>query len=308
MILAVFLLGGILISAGEEFGWDFLPTFEEIKGAFEDAAAPPDTGQAGGCEVHFIDVGQGDCSLIRSDGKNILIDAGENDQGSTVVAYLKKLGITKIDLLVATHPHSDHIGGMDVVVDELEIGKILMPRLPDEMVPTTKTYRDLLTSITNKGLKITPAKPGASYEFGAGALTVLGPNDDYDNLNDTSLVCRFTYGANEEASFFFTGDMESTAEKDLLQKGWNLESDVLKVGHHGSSTSTSKKFYRAVAPDYCVISVGDHNSYNHPSKKTLETISAVNGAEIYRTDFQGSVVFAVQGGDYQITYEKQAKS
>jgi len=251
------------------------------------------------CAVHFIDVGQGDSTLILSDGSSILIDAGENDQGKTVCDYLDGLGITKIDLLVMTHPHSDHIGGMDTVIKAFEIGQILMPRLPDDQTPTTKTYTEVLTAIADKGKRITPARVGDVYTFGQGALTVLGPTKDYEDLNDTSLICRFDYG---EQSFLFTGDMEKTAEEDLIEEGAYLFASVLKVGHHGSPTSTSEAFYDLVDPEICVISVGEGNSYGHPSKKTLKTIAG-NGAEIYRTDYQGSVVVAVSGGELYVTTE-----
>lgn len=260
----------------------------------------PTTNAANDCEVHFIDVGQGDSQLILSDGKAILIDGGENDQGAVVVDYLNGIGVEKIDLLVATHPHSDHIGGLDVVVNELEVGQILMPRLPDDLVPTTRTYTDLLEAIQGKDLKITAAKAGAAYTFGKGVLTVLGPQRDYDDLNNTSLVCRFDY---DGRSFLFTGDIETPVEKDMLKDGADLQADVLALGHHGSSTSTSKAFFREVDPAVCVISCGEGNSYGHPHKETLATLSD-SDAQVFRTDYQGSIVIGVADGELTFAAER----
>lgn len=300
--LAIVLSAFILYGIGQEYDIDLLPTVDEIKKTITNDVPTTDSD----CEVHFIDVGQGDCELIISDGKTILIDAGENDKGKIVADYLRKLNIDKIDLVMVTHPHSDHMGGMDVIINEFDIGKVVMPKIPDDIVPTTRTYTDFLTAIANKGLKITPAKLGAQYEFGKGLITILGPVADFDDLNDTSLVAKFVY--NKDKSFLFTGDIESPAEKAILtHKKINLNSDVLKVAHHGSSSSTTKNFYKAVNPEYCVISVGNGNSYHHPSKKTLDKIHQ-SSAKIYRTDYQGSIIFSIVDNKYSISYEKQEKN
>lgn len=297
--MALFLSSFILVSLSDDFNFKYIPTISEVK-AFFDNSNGSDSSVKGDCEVHFIDVGQGDSTLIISNGKTILIDAGENDKGKVVIDYLKKLKINKIDLLVATHPHSDHIGGMDTVIKEFEIEKIVMPKLSDSLVPTTRTYTDMLSEIAAKGLKITPSKPGLEYTLGDGTLSIIGPNSEFNDLNDTSIVAKFVYG---DYSFMFTGDMEKPSEKDLLNSKAEIKSDVLKVAHHGSSTSTHKAFYQAVDPDYCIISVGDGNKYNHPSKSTLTTI-ALNGAKYYRTDYSGSVVFKIADGKLDIKTEK----
>ena len=300
-VLAVIFSAYLLMAMSEELNFKYIPTLNQAASAIENWGAPPE--ENADCKVHFIDVGQGDSILIQSDGSNILIDAGENDQGSVVVDYLKRQGVKKIDLLMMTHPHSDHIGGMDDVIQAFEIGQILMPRLPDSMVPTTRTYTDVLTAIAEKGLKITPAKPGREYTFGKGKITVLGPSAEYEDLNDTSLVCRLDY---QEKSFLFTGDMEKTAEADMMRSGkYNLDADVLKVGHHGSHSSTSKDFYKEVTPDYAVISVGDGNSYDHPHKETLKTLRD-GGTEIYRTDYQGTIIFSISEGKFGIQTEKES--
>lgn len=298
LILLVALAGAVysMLALSDELDLPF-PSLEDVEVYLSGGGK---TGTEYDCAVHFIDVGQGDCELILCGGQAVLIDAGENDQGAVVVDYLEALGIERIDLLIATHPHSDHIGGLDTVIDSMEIGKIWMPRLPDEMVPTTRTYTDMLESIAAKGLKITPAQPGLTYELGEGVLTVLGPRQEYDDLNNTSLVCRLDVG---EHSFLFTGDMEEPVEKDLLESGADLRADVLKAGHHGSSTSTCPEFYQAVDPQICVISCGEGNSYGHPQQVTLETMAS-NGAGVYRTDFQGSIVIGIANGAWEITWER----
>ena len=146
-------------------------------------------------QVHFIDVGQGDSILIRSDGHNILIDAGENDKGRTVVSYLEALGVDSLDLVIGTHPHSDHIGGLDVVISEIDVKQVLMPKVKKSIVPTTKTYQDLLAAIQDQNITAAISEPGQTYAFGKGLLTVLGPVQEYDDLNDSSLVARFDYGS-----------------------------------------------------------------------------------------------------------------
>ena len=202
MLLALALSAYILMALSGDLHFEYIPSLEDVKTELFGGGKPADSNN--NCEVHFIDVGQGDSAFILSDGQSILIDGGENDKGDVVVSYLKKLGVSRIDMLIATHPHSDHIGGLDTVINELSIGKILMPRLPEEQTPTTRTYTDLLTAIADKGLRITPAKAFNTYDFGEGRLEVLGPAANYDDLNNTSLVCKFTYG---ERKFLFTGDL-----------------------------------------------------------------------------------------------------
>ena len=186
--------------------------------------------------VHYIDVGQGDSSLIRfPNGKTMLIDAGENSKGETVAEYLKDNDIDKIDFLVGTHPHSDHIGGLDVVIDNFEIGEIYMPYVST----TTKTYEDVLNSISAKNLKIKKAEKGKIiYEDEVSLIEILGPVEpDEENLNNCSAIVKITY---KDKVFLFMGDAETEAEDKLV----NVDADVLKVGHHGSSTSSSERFIK----------------------------------------------------------------
>ncbi|EEG29933.1 metallo-beta-lactamase domain protein [[Clostridium] methylpentosum DSM 5476] len=248
--------------------------------------------------VHFIDVGQGDCELIRVGDQSILIDAGENDKGNTVLDYLNKQGIEKIDLFIGTHPHSDHIGGMDTVINRIEVGEVLMPELPDSLVPTTKTYTDVLTAIADKNLPVTAAEPGQMYTFGDATLEILGPLRDYDDLNDMSVVAKLTYGS---TTFLFGGDMEKEVEDDLLNANADVRADVLKLSHHGSKTSNSKAFLDAVGADTYAICVGAGNSYGHPHDQVLNRIS---GKQVYRTDLNGDIVIGTDGANLTVQTEK----
>ena len=235
-----------------------------------------------GLDVHFIDVGQGDSILAESDGHYMLIDAGENDQAGTVVSYLKAEGVTKLDYVIGTHPHSDHIGGLDKVIDTFPVDKVLLPPVEH----TTRTFEDVLDSIASRGLKITKPAPGDSYDLGNASFTILSPVKDYGNdLNNWSVGIRLTYGDN---SFVMCGDAENQAEEDILNSGAVLKADVLKAGHHGSSTSTSDAFLKKVSPSWVVIQCGKGNSYGHPHKETMEKLKKA-GCQILRTDVEGTI-------------------
>lgn len=251
----------------------------------------------GNSYVHYIDVGQGDCELIvASDGTTMLIDSGEKEYGAVVLGYLEDLGITRLDYVVATHPHSDHMGGLATVISsELEIGKIYMPKVADDYVPTTKTYENFLQAVANKNMRISKAE-NTSFDFGDGKIYMYVADYDGNNLNNYSIVIKYVYG---ETSFLFTGDIEAEIEKYYVSLGTDLDSDVLKVCHHGSSTSSTVAFLDAVSPDYCVIECGD-NSYNHPNSDIVKRLLGYT-EEIYRTDVQGTVIFTTDGAN--LTYD-----
>lgn len=259
-------------------------------------------------EIHFIDVGQGDCSLIKWEGASMLIDCGEREQSETVLKYLKKQGVKKLDYIIATHPHSDHIGGMGEIISAMEVGKVIAPRISGDMTPTTKTYERFLQALKDKSLKLTAAKPGTEYRLGEAGedgksppkFEVLAPVEDYDDLNNYSVVIRLTYGS---TSYLFTGDAEKQAELDILQSGAEVNSDVLKMGHHGSSTSSCGEFYEEVSPKICVIQCGEGNSYGHPHKETMETAEA-SGAKVYRNDTDGTVIVYSDGDEIFVKTEK----
>lgn len=239
-------------------------------------------------EVHYIDVGQGAAQLIITpSGKIMLIDAGNNDDEQRMVNYLKEQGVTKVDILVGTHPDADHVGGLDAVVDAFEIGSIYMPKVTSN----TKTFESLLTSISNKNLKVTTAKAGLSLNLDEQlTVNILAPISTYADANEMSVVIKLTFGSN---SFLFTGDADVKSEHDLLASGTDLKSDVLLVGHHGSNSSTSKSFLDAVNPQYAVIQVGKNN-YGHPTNETLQKLSN-KGIKIYRNDEQGNIIFTSDG-------------
>jgi len=253
-------------------------------------------------KVYFIDVGQGDSIFIKSpDGKTMLIDAGVPEMGKKVVDYIKSLGVKKIDILVGTHPHEDHIGGMDYVINNFDIGKFYMPKV----TTNTKTFEYVLNAAKNKGLKIDVAKAGVSLDLGPEvSAKMIAPNGTkYDDLNEYSAVIKLNYG---DTSFLFTGDAEAESEKEMINQGYDLKSDVLKIGHHGSYTSTTAAFLDAVDPEYAVISCGKGNDYGHPHSVTLKKLKARN-IPVYRTDECGTIVatsdghsisFNVKPGDY----------
>ena len=242
--------------------------------------------------VHYLDVGQGDCVLVSCDGESMLIDAGDNNQGTKIQNYLKKQGVTKLKYAVGTHPDADHIGGLDVILYKFDCGTVMMP----DVSKNTATYRDVVDTMKQKGYRNTVPEPGDSFQLGDAVCTVLGPEESYEDANNNSIVLKVEHGEN---SFLFMGDAEAEAESDILSGGADVEADVLKVGHHGSRSSSSQKFLKAVDPAYAVISCGEDNSYGHPHAETLNNLRAM-GVDVFRSDEQGAIV-AVSDGS-QITW------
>ncbi len=261
--------------------------------------APPAPGKQGKVEVcqlkvHFIDVEQGDAILAQlPNGQTMLVDAGKNEDGSTVVAYLQQLGIKQVDYLVGTHPHSDHIGGLPAVIKAFDIGKVYMPRVTHN----TETFQQVLLAIKQKGLKITPARAGTAVldQDNLNIVFVAPGGTDYENLNDWSAVMRISYSG---TAFLLTGDAQAKSEQEMLQSGADLQADVLKVGHHGSNSSTSQAFLKTVNPKYAVISAGAGNDYGHPH---AETLTRLKGIEVYRTDLMGTVIFTSEGENLTVS-------
>lgn len=248
--------------------------------------------------VHFLDVGQGDSIFIElPDEKTMLIDAGENYHGEGIINYIGDCGYSKIDYLVATHPHADHIGSMGYIVRNMDIGSVYTPKA----AANTKTYENLLESISNKGLKITSAKAGLTIaEESDYIINVVAPVIiDESDLNNSSAVIKLTYKNN---SFLFTGDAE---KKELETITDDISADVLKVGHHGSNTSTTEEFLCEVRPTYAVISVGEGNEYGHPHKETLRLLEEFN-CELYRTDIDKTVVFSSDGNTISVKSGEQS--
>lgn len=244
--------------------------------------------------VDYIDVGQADSILLRNKDKTMLIDSGTNEQGKNVVSFLKEEGISKIDYLIGTHPHEDHIGGLDDVINNFEIGKIYMPKRET----TTKTFKDVLNAIKNKNLTITQPKKGEIIDLGQAKCEFMTePIIDDDNINLSSLTLRVEFGNN---SFLFMGDAEKQNEKTIT---WP-KTDVLKVGHHGSDTSSSKEFLEQVNPKYSIIMVGEGNTYKLPKQPIIDRIEKI-GSKIYRTDKNGNIKIISDGNNLEIKTEKE---
>ena len=237
--------------------------------------------------VHFMDVGQGDSTLITCGDHAMLIDTGDDSKGTTIQNYLQKQKVKTLDYLVLTHPDSDHIGGAPVIITKFDINKVFVSNFEKD----NKTYQKLIQALDNKGLEYTTPKVGAQYSLGTAKITILAPNDEYDNPNDSSIALLVKNGDN---TFLFTGDAGEDAEKDILANKKDISADVYKVGHHGSKYSTSQNFFKAVDPTYAVISCGEGNTYGHPHAETLNTFRT-NGVKVYRTDEDGTIIATSDG-------------
>jgi competence protein ComEC len=276
----------ILISLTALFGCDYLGQTQPTA-----PASPPEF------QVTFLDVGQADATLIQSQDHNWLIDSGTNAGAASLVKTLRGMGISRLEGVVGTHPHEDHIGGLDAVINQFPIGQVFLPRV----TATTRTYEDVLNAIQRKGLTVITPLPGSTFKVGAAEGTWLGPNRAvYDELNDYSLVLRLVYGSQ---SFLFMGDAGFIPEREMLATHYPLQSTVLKVGHHGSSSSTSGEFLKAVAPRYAVIFAGKNNDYGHPHAETLAKLKAA-GIIILRTDLNGAITFWVEGAELKMRTQK----
>ncbi len=235
-------------------------------------------------EVHFIDVGQADCALVIADGKTMLIDGGEIGAGPRIIDYLRTHGVQKLDVLIATHPHSDHIGGLPYVVENMEVTRAYL----SPYVHTSATYEQLLDDLAKEKVATSVPEIGETFSLGSADCRVISNGAGFDDANDASIILRVAYG---DTSVLFTGDAEVPAEEAALASGMNLRSTILKVGHHGSETSSSQAFLDAVDPEIAVISCGKDNSYGHPHAVTLKKLTC----EVHRTDKEGSVVLVSDG-------------
>lgn len=243
------------------------------------------TSAADNLKVHFIDVGQADSILIEQNNEYMLIDAGNNEDGPLLVNYFNNLGITSFKYVFGTHAHEDHIGGLDEIIENFTIENFYMP----EVITTTKTFEDVLDALEAKQVAFQTPKINDELTLKDSKIKVLSILNDDEDLNDTSIVLRLKYGT---TSFLFTGDASSTIEKNILNK--EIQSDVLKLGHHGSRYSTSKEFLKKVSPIYAIISVGKNNSYNHPHSEVFKRLNEQN-VKIYRTDEQGTIIAESNG-------------
>ena len=248
------------------------------------------TSQQGELQVYFLDVGQADSILIKSNNEYMLIDGGNNNDGPLLVKYFQSLGIKEFKYIVGPHPHEDHIGGLDDVIKNFTIDNIYIP----DAMTTTKTFEDLLDSIDEKNLTYKVPKINSTFPLGNANLKVIYTGTDTSDLNNTSIVLKLTY---QDISILLTGDATSETEKKILNK--DINSTVLKVGHHGSKYSSTESFLKKVNPKYAIISVGKNNIYNHPATTTINKLEKLN-TKIYRTDQDGTILLETNGHNIDI--------
>ena len=254
----------------------------------------------GGLAVYFVDVGQGDGAVVVCDGKTLVIDGGPPESGAKMVDVLQNtLHVSTVDVMIGTHPHADHIGGLPDVIGAFKVKKLYSP--VDEF--EAKPFEAMKRAADAKKLKITVPQAGQRFSLGSAKVEFLAPLGIYDNVNDISLVVKITYG---QTTFLFTGDAERPSEYDMADSDEKLSATVLKVGHHGSNTSSTYVFLRKVMPAYVVISCGRDNSYGHPHAEVLSRLADV-GATVYRTDERGTITCRSNGEKVTFKTEKRKK-
>ncbi|MBR6676178.1 MAG: MBL fold metallo-hydrolase [Clostridia bacterium] len=240
------------------------------------------------CEIHFVDVGQGDCTMVISDENVIVVDCGPRESAKDASEYIKSYTDT-IDYLVLTHPHEDHIGGAEQILEDISVENVIM----SDAVTDTLVFDSLLCALDENNVNVIEAFAGNSYAAGKLDLSILSPAGEMTNLNDYSIVARISY---MDVSVMVTGDVEHNSEKAIVDafSKKDIESELLKVSHHGSSTSNHESFVKAVDPEFAVIQCGEDNSYGHPHREIIDLLNKLN-IEYYRTDEEGSVVFVTDG-------------
>lgn len=252
----------------------------------------------GATAVHVIDVGQGSSTLIQSGETGILIDGGERVYGQTVVEYLCSVGIKELSYVVASHPHTDHIGGLTAVLNYFPVENVIMPYLTEENTPTTKTYESFLELIDEKNIRVIAAKPGNVYTLPDISMEILGPIRQNNDLNNMSVICKATV---QDTAVLIPGDASIDEMSDVYRSGRSLKSDVYIVAHHGSNNSYHKKFLSAVSPELAIISCGKDNSYNHPHKEITDYLKQ-NEITFLRTDEQGDIVVRCYDETFAVDY------
>lgn len=280
ILFALIVIIGAIYSESiqESFGFNHTnPTFSEVSSDLK---------------VYYLDVGQADSILIQDNDENMLIDAGNNEDGELLVTYFKELGIEKFKYVFGTHPHEDHIGGLDNVISAFDIGTIYLP----DAITTTTTFVDVLDAMEAKQMNYTVPKIGDTLTLGEAQIQIIYTGTDTSDLNNTSIVLKLSFG---NTSFLFTGDATEKTEKQILNQ--DIHADVLKVGHHGSKYSSTKEFLDKVQPTYAIISVGEGNSYGHPADTTLDKLQKRN-IEVFRTDELGTILLTSDGNSITMSH------
>ena len=257
----------------------------------------------GDLAVTFIDVGQGDCTLVTAGDSAMLIDCGERSEAEKVEDYLRGCGIDRLDIVVGTHPHSDHMGGMAEIVRAFDVGQVMIPHLDGEDVPVTAFFTDFLDAVKEKKIPLNEAESGEIFQLGDARCELIAPNSrDYTDLNNYSVGIIMRHGSN---SFIFTGDAEGVSEKEMIGSGRLTHADVYKAAHHGSDSSGTEGFLSIVSPDNAVISCGTANPYGHPNDITLQRLAEYTD-NVYRTDLCGTIVFRSDGESLSVETERSA--
>lgn len=262
----------------------------------ENSSTPEGSAQV---KVHFIDVGQGDCTLVMSNGEAMLIDSGERDDSDRVIKYLKEQGITKLSCIIVTHPHTDHMGEMPDILKAFKTDKFIMPKVPDNMVPTIMRYEKMLKQVKNQGLEVTWSSD-SEFRLGDAVINTYTPKGQFEELNDYSTVVKISCGSRK---FLITGDAEKEEESDLLAQRFDFRADVLKVPHHGSYKGTTSELLKAVGAQYAVICCGKNNDYGHPHDSTLKRIKKFISS-VYITKDNGDIVFTTDGKSLTVTTQR----
>lgn len=291
------LIIGVCIFLYVIFGMDFLDNIKESTASVSNVSttttAIKKAETSGNLNMYFINVGQADAILIMNNGHNMLVDAGNDEDGKKLVSYFKNLGIESFDYLVGTHPHEDHIGGMDDIIENFEIKMYLMP----DKLSTSKTFENVLDALIEKKLTYIVPEQDDILHLGDAVLEVIHVGTERDDANDSSIILKLIHGNN---SFLLMGDASSNVEKEILNE--DIKSDVLKIGHHGSEYSSADQFINIVDPKYAVIEVGKNNIYNHPKQVTIDKLNKKN-IKIYRTDMDGTIIFTSDGENINIRTE-----
>ncbi len=299
LLTVLVVLVSSVISLNETyFHLSFIPSWDELyvmTGLRDDVSLSD-----GAFRMTVRDVGNADCILLQSGDRFALIDAGEGNDGEELVTYCKQTGITRFEFVIATHFDSDHIGGMCDVIENIEIGTFYLRFMPQEHTPTTKTYERMLTALVDRNVSVKEPVFGDTVQLGNTRIEFISGLSDYEDTNDQSIVCRAVFG---NTRFLLTGDAGTTVERELVEERVNLRADVLKVGHHGSDTSSDEEFLQAVSPKYAIISCGLLNQYGHPDAEVLARLSEL-GVQVYRTDINGAVTLVSDGNTVTVTTEK----